>query len=72
VFGYAGIALYEAIAPGISKRGSFVGVLSGLPLREQILEAPSPKSLVLAVMAPPPAAVPQARNLPLLRRRASR
>jgi hypothetical protein len=30
-FGYAGVALYEAVAPGITKRGSFVGVLNGLP-----------------------------------------
>lgn len=29
-FGYAGVALYEAVAPGITKRGSFVGVLNGL------------------------------------------
>jgi hypothetical protein len=29
-FGYAGVALHEAVAPGISKRGSFVGVLTGL------------------------------------------
>src|SRR5512133_1785091 len=29
-FGYAGVALYEAIAPGITKRASFAGVLNGL------------------------------------------
>jgi hypothetical protein len=29
-FGYAGVALYEAVAPGITKRGSLVGVLNGL------------------------------------------
>jgi hypothetical protein len=29
-FGYAGVALYEAVAPGVSRRGSFAGVLSGL------------------------------------------
>jgi hypothetical protein len=29
-FGYAGVALHEAVAPGITKRGSFVGVLTGL------------------------------------------
>jgi hypothetical protein len=29
-FGYAGVALYEAVAPGLTKRGSFVGVLNGL------------------------------------------
>src|SRR5215210_7920075 len=29
-FGYAGVALYEAVAPGITKRGSFAGVLYGL------------------------------------------
>ncbi len=29
-FGYAGVALYEAVAPGTSKRRSFAGVLNGL------------------------------------------
>jgi PAP2 superfamily protein len=29
-FGYAGVALYEAIAPGITKKRSFAGVLNGL------------------------------------------
>ena len=29
-FGYAGVALHEAVAPGITKRGSFAGVLNGL------------------------------------------
>jgi hypothetical protein len=29
-FGYAGVALYEAVVPGITKRGSFAGVLNGL------------------------------------------
>jgi hypothetical protein len=29
-FGYAGAALYEAVAPGITKRRSFAGVLNGL------------------------------------------
>jgi len=29
-FGYAGVTLYEAVAPGIIKRGSFAGVLNGL------------------------------------------
>jgi hypothetical protein len=29
-FGYAGVALYEAVAPGVTKRRSFAGVLSGL------------------------------------------
>jgi hypothetical protein len=29
-FGYAGVALYEAVAPGVTKRHSFVGVLNGL------------------------------------------
>jgi PAP2 superfamily protein len=28
-FGYAGVTLYEAVAPGITKRGSLVGVLNG-------------------------------------------
>jgi PAP2 superfamily len=29
-FGYTGVALYEAVAPGITKRRSFAGVLNGL------------------------------------------
>jgi len=29
-FGYTGVAFYEAVAPGISKRRSFAGVLTGL------------------------------------------
>ncbi|HEU0248567.1 MAG TPA: phosphatase PAP2 family protein [Gaiellaceae bacterium] len=29
-FGYAGVALHEAIAPGITRRASFAGVLNGL------------------------------------------
>jgi PAP2 superfamily len=29
-FGYAGVALYEAVVPGIAKRRSFAGVLNGL------------------------------------------
>jgi PAP2 superfamily protein len=29
-FGYAGVALYEAVAPGITKKRSFAGVLNGL------------------------------------------
>lgn len=29
-FGYAGVALHEAVAPGITKRRSFAGVLNGL------------------------------------------
>jgi hypothetical protein len=29
-FGYVGVALYEAVAPGITRRGSFAAVLNGL------------------------------------------
>jgi hypothetical protein len=29
-FGYAGVALYEAVAPGVTRRRSFAGVLNGL------------------------------------------